>query len=49
MLQMPEEYFAMAFGIEYFAESSKPPGMVRAWPFAALTPTSPVEAHRSMN
>jgi len=35
MLQMPEEYFAMAFGIEYFAESSKPPGMVRAWPFAA--------------
>ncbi len=35
MLQMPEEYFAMAFGIEYFAESSKPPGMARAWPFAS--------------
>jgi len=34
MLQMPEEFFALAFGTEYFTEPGKPAGMVSAWPFS---------------
>lgn len=35
MLLMPEEAFAIGFGIEYYIEPGRPAGMVEGWPFGA--------------
>jgi LmbE family N-acetylglucosaminyl deacetylase len=34
MLAMPVEIFAAVFGTEWFIEPGRPPGLLRAWPFA---------------
>lgn len=34
MLKMPEEVFALAFGMEWFREPARDPGLQVAWPFA---------------
>lgn len=34
MLAMPEEAFALGFGVEHYLEPGRPAGMVRGWPFA---------------
>jgi LmbE family N-acetylglucosaminyl deacetylase len=35
MLQMPEEVFARAFGMEWFSEPSRADGTIHPWPFTA--------------